>query len=765
MKKRNRRHLRKPKTRRKKRDAALALTYHPFSGVDPAIMNEVLTRLAAKSAEDFPSLMDSLLTLLRNKNPLQILATLAAYGLQVGVSDEGIDGKPLASGISQHHVELVQALALSIPLTEWGTHPAIPPDIQHVIEEAAKLTEAFHQRRFKAVEHERDLQARTVLGLQERLRLHTQVVRNWGYFSHVVEISEELYAPLDDRFREALGFGTIDLIKVARCLIKLQENRMSERFRRLQRIFRERKVAPLIRNYYKQTPGIEGDPEELIKSLPKHVTRDEVASHLFGHADLRLAELLTFSPDEIAATVGLPSDLVGAVLEALSLAPDDLQAEDKEHFFLGNPVWHSPVIFLGKVFFCALPQAIFSHIHEIMRSLADKANLRTEIEDRRAAFLEAKVENLLTSAFPKAKLRHGVKWRDGETVYETDHIVAIDKTIIIVEDKSAALTAPALRGAPHRVKRHVQELIGDPSEQSARLEAIIWKSKNGDADAIASLSVFDIDFPGVETVVRLSITLDDFSILASAERDLKEANWIPKSASLAATTSVADLRCLIDILEHPAFLVHYLMERERIQKTMEIFADEMDFLGFYLQTGFNVGSLEKQQIVLALTGMSRPIDRYYESRDAGVILEKPTPKIRPYLGNLIRRMEIRAFPGWLGAAIDLLRSISPNEQKRLDRMFEKLRRNVEKNWHDPKHECSIIIIPPEMREATVVFFAYPEKLSDRRKESAEELVARAMDESGRSRCVLIGRNIDRWDEPYSFVLIADGRRKGNDDNK
>jgi hypothetical protein len=61
-----------------------------------------------------------------------------------------------------------------------------------------------------------------------------------------------------------------------------------------------------------------------------------------------------------------------------------------------------------------------------------------------------------------------------------------------------------------------------------------------------------------------------------------------------------------------------------------------------------------------------------------------------------------------------------------------------------------------------VFFAYPEKLVDRRKEAAQELAARALDESGRGRCILVGRNIDRWDEAYAFVLIADGRRMGKD---
>ncbi len=95
-------------------------------------------------------------------------------------------------------------------------------------------------------------------------------------------------------------------------------------------------------------------------------------------------------------------------------------------------------------------------------------------------------------------------------------VAAIDKTILIVEGKSAALSAPGLRGAPERVKRHVRELILDPSEQSARLEAMIWRGKAGDPDASASLSPFGIDFGQTERVVRISVTLDDLSVLASS---------------------------------------------------------------------------------------------------------------------------------------------------------------------------------------------------------------------------------------------------------
>jgi hypothetical protein len=110
------RRLKKTGARRRKREDGLTLMSHPFSGVDPEIIKAAVTRRAMKRAEDFPSLMDALLALLRDKNPLQILATLAAYGLQVGVSDEGIADKSLIPAIDQHHIEIVPGRKRTRPL-------------------------------------------------------------------------------------------------------------------------------------------------------------------------------------------------------------------------------------------------------------------------------------------------------------------------------------------------------------------------------------------------------------------------------------------------------------------------------------------------------------------------------------------------------------------------------------------------------------------------------------------------------------------------
>jgi hypothetical protein len=84
----------------------------------------------------------------------------------------------------------------------------------------------------------------------------------------VVTLSKELYAPLDQKLLRNLGFTATDLIEVANWIIATWEDRLNTRFKTLQRIFRERKVARIVRMYFKLMTGISGDPEEFIRQLP-----------------------------------------------------------------------------------------------------------------------------------------------------------------------------------------------------------------------------------------------------------------------------------------------------------------------------------------------------------------------------------------------------------------------------------------------------------------------------------------------------------------
>jgi hypothetical protein len=630
------------------KDRGVVLMPHPLSGIEPQIIRDALVGIGAKKAEAFPQKLGRLLDVLRTKSPPHALATLACWGLHAGVSDEGVSEKTLIPNLQQHHVELLQALILMLPSEQWGIEPAAPEDIKNVLDILIGLTEAFYQRRYELLERERDTHARAVIALQERLRLHTQVVRNWAFHREVIAISTELYAQLDDNFRKGVGYSARELIALASCMVSTLERRTSERFLLLRRIFRSSKISTIVRRYFREYPHVGGDPDAYIRNIPKGTSREAVIGRLLSHADIVLPTLVVFKPDELASILSLSAKTVAKMLDDLSLQAGALYARDVEHLFLDNPIWRFPVIRTGQTYFCPTPQVIFSHIHDIMRSLAESAGLKAALEERRSAYLEQKVAKLLRAALPTAQCRHQIKWRVGPTDYETDHIAAVDKTILIVEDKSAALSGPGLRGAPERVKRHVRELILDPSEQSARLEAMIWRAKAGDPDASASLSPFGIDFGQTERVVRISVTLDDFSVLASSEREFKEIGWIAAHSALAPVLNIADFQYVLEILVRPAFLLHYFVERFRIQKSIDIAGFELDFLGLYLATGFNIWSIEAEEPNLMAIGMSQAVDRYYNNRDAGIAFEKPTPKLRPYFASLIRTMEARAYPGWLG---------------------------------------------------------------------------------------------------------------------
>ncbi len=202
-------------------------------------------------------------------------------------------------------------------------------------------------------------------------------------------------------------------------------------------------------------------------------------------------------------------------------------------------------------------------------------------------------------------------------------------------------------------------------------------------------------------------------------------------------------------------MLDYFKEHGRIQKAIQLLADEMDYLGLYLETSFNIWQAESEGWTLALTGMSRSIDNYYNSRAAGITVPKPKPKLSPYFSRLIARLEERRPPGWITVGHLIMRACSFDEQRKVERMLERLKKNVLLNWRYPEHECSLSVTPPEIRDTVIVFHAFPPQLSSKRREIARELAEQVLEDSGRKRCIVISRSTDEWDDTaYASVLIA-----------
>ena len=713
-----------------------------------------LLEVARHSVTEFPESLELVKDQFRSSDPLGIMTSFATYGLMRAVIGDTIGHTFTANELQQHHAELLQAILLIIPFEEWGTKPALPDVMQTIFDTVPQLSSTFLHQRVLSAEKVQDQHEKTVLFLLERIRFHTQVVRNWGYFSDVKQLSTELYGPLDSRFRTQCVFGISELVIVAAALVTECERRANEHFIALQEVLEGRNAEQIVRLYYRHIPDLVGTPEQFISMMPADITREGVLSRIIAHLDYRLAVGSLFRPDEISALTGQTPELVEMVLRAISLAPGDLVDAKPEYLFLSNPVWTAPGIDLGDRFFVPMPQLVFSHIHPLVARIGSAAGLERELEDVRSRFLEAKVCQALEHALPGATIRSNVKWLLGDRQFESDCVAIIDRTVVVAEAKSNHLTPAGLRGAPDRLKRHVQELILDPSIQSARLEKLIADAKGGDVKAVEATRGLGLDVSKVDRVIRLSVTLEDLSALHSAETEFKELGWIPDNHDLAPTISIVDLMYLIEILDSPLHFLYYLSERTFIQKEINIIGDEMDFLGLYLETGFHLTSLEETGQELVATGLSSQVDQYYISRDEGISLPKPTIKMRPMFRRIVEELGERRPDGWTIAGLHLLNAGGYFEQQKIEKSLAKLRRRVQKRRRDPKQVNALQIQPTKDRKARLIFYVYSKETRKGYRLTMERLATEALQKSGSQECCVFGKCIENWQQAYEGVCFV-----------
>ena len=710
--------------------------------------------IASTGVDEFPKTLELVRQQIRCFNPLSLMAIFATYGFAAGVDDSGSEQKALLEGIDQHHAELLQAVLLSVPRGEWGQEAPTPEVMQLLFDNLPKLSNTFFHQRLLEAKQITDKQEAVIRSLQDRVRLHTQLVRNWGYSSDVITIVRQLYCPLDKEFASFHGFSISDLIEVTQSLANALQHEVREHFEILRSVLAGKDPRDVVVRLCESVPALQVSPDEMLAALAPNIDREGAIGLVQALLDWRLVDQTTFESNEVAAFSGRSPPVAEKIMKAISLPPGSLVDSNLQYLFLANPVWNAPGIDLGGSFLFAIPHIVFSHIHRIVSRLCEQAGLKRELESVRARFLEEKLGETLRKALPDAKIQSNVQWRLDGQEFETDQLAVLDRIVVIAEAKSNHLTPEGLRGAPGRVKRHVKDLVLTPSVQSYRLKRLIHAAQEGNEKAGRSVRAIGIDPSRVDRVICLSVTLDDLSPIWSEERKLKEIEWVPADHALAPTFSIADLMCLVDILDDPIHFLHYVHERSYIQKSLDFYGDEMDLLGLYLGTGFNLAEVEKHSETLTADGLSRPIDHYYDARDFGFSVTKPTTKHSKLFRAILDRLCQNRPHGWITAGLHLLNSTDYSEQLRVEKELLRLRRYVRRKYRKPNHRNSLVIIPPKRRKAAVVFYLYPNILRAIRHSAMQQLAQQAIGEHQCEEVCVIGKNIDKWTDAFDTICLV-----------
>ncbi len=698
-----------------------------------------------------------------NFHPLHALSVLAAYGLSIDVIKDGVRASEAKSDkIHQDHVELLQAFVLQRAVGDWPRQPPRPPDTQELWDALIELGHGFDMSRMRPLDMENESDA--LVRLQERIRGNTRAVRNWGYYHQVKDISYRLLGPLDERTRSFLGFAGTELIAVLDSLVRSNEARINDHRRRFFGAISKSSVADVVNAYAEAMP--EADCSGLLDYLVQNNFSLQAAKAiLLAHSEHVLEDCFTHEAGEVSARSGVAAAQVKAIFQALGLNPGELNGRSAELFLLDNPVWTSPWISLSDdVIFACIPQTGFSFLFEIFEQLvASSEPLKAAWHDRRAAFLEADVAATLSKALPGAAVYRNLEWRLSETEQqgETDTLVVLDSVAIIVEAKSGAVSAHSRRGALERLKTEIRELLESPALQSQRLFAAIGAHRAGESELVFSE---EVDLSSVRYIMRMSITLEDFSTIQSDIGKLQTLGLVSKDVTPVPTLCLADLHTLVEILDVPVVFLHYLHRRMHLEGKLLHDSDELDLLGTYLMNGLLFGEKETDGTRITFHRMSEKIDLYMMSLSEGIRIMKPRRvTAEPWARILERVLQVRSHR-WPEIAIMLL-DVDDHAQKTLARNIRGLVKKHRYQRTKP-YENILIYLPDGVGLSALAVVVLHKETITHRQEVARAAAGKSFEDPRPTRCLVLVYDANAPTFPYNYLMLADrsqARISDNDD--
>jgi hypothetical protein len=596
---------------------------------------------------------------------------------------------------------------------------------------------------------------KAVREIQELIRGHSQSVRNWGYFSQVNMISKELYSYFDPMLTQSIGVSATNIIDTFLFMIDSFEESLTERWNALKELKRIKKPKELVYKYYELIDQGVDEAEIFIEEFNvAQQSCKNIFIMLLSHYDLRMADNYLFNAEQISKKLNINIQSVRIILDNFSCSRGELSEYQTDYIFLDNPIWNKPIIKLeDEIYFCPIPQLFFSFIFTSLDGVIQKVN-KKHLHKRRAEYLEEKIEEIVKRRFPEALTVSGIKWMLNNVQYETDLITFIDSHVIIFEAKSHNITKSALRGAPDRIKRHFKEIFIEPSIQSKRLEQYLNKLRlNPDINSELREQL-PVDLSKIHQVLRVSISLEDFATVQANISKFNDTGWIPENFSPCPSMNLADFETLFDLLEHPVQIIHYLKRRTEMEGEINFVGDELDFMGFYMTTLFNMGNIHDENPgQFVISQMSLSIDNYYMSKDEGIVIDKPQPKISKLFKRIFSQLEKRNTPQWTEIGV-ILNRFSPDDQLKLESYFSKCKKIVNRTWQVKGHNNTIVLIPPSSSEYALAYLLYKDENANRRNEFIENAINLALEPEHVSNCLVIAKNIDHDDLPYNYIALV-----------
>lgn len=480
-----------------------------------------------------------------------------------------------------------------------------------------------------------------------------------AYEHHWMNVLEALFGPahVDGYLKEIFGFTFKEAAACVHGVADFMEETLTERTRIAEKSRGE--MSQRLKRYMEtgkfDGTGADKAMFDAIRNMPSKERRRFVESVTTQWVTVAVADVLSFSPTEIASRTGLEEGTVSKFLDSFSLGFGSTPSD----YVIPSPCPAVRVRPIAKVrgnYVCPLPFNLPWAIKPRFEEGLKQSKRWNAYQKHRANVLVDEGLKAIKKLLPASQVHTNLMYPIGQGEdAELDGLVLFDRYAFLVEAKAGEFGA-ARRGGKDRMKERLTDLIGEPSNQAVRARDWIRKNDNpafrdGKGNAIA------LNKASYTEVSIVTLTLDSLDVFTPEMNRLRGAGVLGPH-DLPWAVCLADLVAISEILELPSEFTHFLRWRHAVNEGGDVSAgiDELNWLAVYLKEGPEFLRVPQGFTRMRFTSYTDDFDAYFYYRE-GLRTKpaaRPAQPIPKPLRDLLTAIEGAGVQGYTAAAEFLL---------------------------------------------------------------------------------------------------------------
>ncbi|MFH2054590.1 MAG: hypothetical protein ABIJ61_01415, partial [bacterium] len=205
---------------------------------------------------------------------------------------------------------------------------------------------------------------------------------------------------------------------------------------------------------------------------------------------------------------------------------------------------------------------------------------------------------------------------------ELDALYILGDALVLCEVKAGAISPSARRGSLDRIRRDFRDVLGKAFEQGNRTLKYLESTEIAHFKSLRDGRALDLSLNDFEYVYIVCVTLEPIFTIGSQLPKLKELG-ILRGEGWPWCVSIYDLQAISELAESPCQFLHFLRQRNSLNRPQFEVSDELDFFGLYLSEGLYFPEKATEDYTrLGFLGYCDGINDYFNWQ-AGILGKEP----------------------------------------------------------------------------------------------------------------------------------------------